>query len=106
MNFFKKKNKAKSVFATANISDSKSLAFYAEQMINNPIYSLVMDTLRQEYTSLWQNSLHDREDLREEYYRYFRALNQIDTRLKEMVISVESDSQMEEFQKNQALNDL
>ena len=106
MNLFKKKiGKKSKEFASASISDSKTMAFYADQMINNPIYTLVMDTLRQEYTKLWQNSEHDRDDLREEFYRYFRALNQIDARLKAMVTSVESDSQMEEFLKKQALND-
>jgi hypothetical protein len=76
-------------FASAepNMED-KSKAFYADQLINNPIYEQIMKELRVKYTDFWLNSAFNEKDRREEYYQYLRALNQIDWYIKSHITNI------------------
>jgi len=65
--------------------EDKSKAFYADQLISNPIYEQIMSELRTKYTDFWLNSQHPDKDKREEYYQYLRALNQIDLHIKSYI---------------------
>jgi hypothetical protein len=89
-------------FAPAQSFDIKQNAFHAEQLLNNPVYQGIIDKLRNEYQSLWLNSTHDQIELREDYYRYLTALNQINTRIKILVNEAIVDDQIKEFNTRQA----
>src|SRR3990172_1635896 len=60
--------------------------FYAEELLKNPIFTYVIETLIDEYTTLWRESDHEKAEMREQYYRYLRAVNQIHARFKHIVI--------------------
>ena len=78
--------------------DEQSMAFYADQIIKNPLYEFIMTELRKQYVQFWSNSSHPEKEKREEYYQYLRALNQVDATFKSCVSAVVNKNMMQDQQ--------
>jgi hypothetical protein len=84
-------------FASEQPLDNDTQAYYAQQIIENPLYAEVIAKIEKDCTAKWQSTPFNDVEMREQMYLHLRVLKQIDSFIRNYVVSARNGKILKQY---------